>query len=185
MTYRAILAFILVSMVCTSTSVLARGGGSGGHGGFAGRGTSVVTVGRSSAGFQASRPVSVLSAGRAGGLSQPSLSNRFLSPIRPEVIAVSPGFGAGVINPPFTGPVVPSFGAVIGGLPFGRLPVVVTPFSGVPFFGYPVPTGPGGVPDQTQTQAAPVPGGTEPAGPNATLAACHAVPSGYHCDWPS
>jgi hypothetical protein len=204
------MAIAAIGLGYSPDSALARGGGggyggSGGHGGFAGRsGFSAFSgraglfhaPGRLAAGHFAAGHFVPRGSGFAlgfSGLIRPDLTgvSRFPSRIiRPEVIAVPPMAGSGAIVPPFTVPVVPPFGAAGGNALPGGLPVIVTPFVETTPFGSGFIGRATGLPDLSRAQAAslrnaPRDGVSNEAQPSGPLAACHPVPYGYHCDWPS
>nr|WP_294510399.1 hypothetical protein [uncultured Rhodopila sp.] len=199
----AVIAAAAAGIACLTAPALARGGGGGGghggaagHGGFAARGAVFGAAARSGA-WRAGGTAATAARGAAAlGLYRAAITGRALTPIRPEVINVPAALGTGGINPSFTGaPIVPPFGAAPVVPPFGTaasyvaLPVVTTPYAGVPVFAAAdasraaasqrtLPVGntglPGlGVPDATAVD------------PNTLHGTCHPVPHGYHCDWSS
>jgi hypothetical protein len=214
MGHRVILAAIAIAVIgvgYTLDSALARGGGGGGHGGFGGHGGVAGRSGFSGfrshagpihapdhfatrgSGFALGFPGLIGPSVTGLGVVRPSLigASRFPSRIiRPEVIAVSPMVGSGAIVPPFTVPIVPPFGATGSNALPGGLPVVVTPFVGTTPFGSGFIGRTPVQPDPSRSQAAllrnaPRDGVSNEAQPSGPLAACHPVPCGYHCDWPS
>jgi hypothetical protein len=85
---------------------------------------------------------------------------------------------------------VPPFGAAAGNPLPGGLPVVVIPFNGIPVFDSGFIASAPDLPDPARAQVAwprNVPGGgvSDDVQPSRLLTACHSVPNGYHCDWPS
>jgi hypothetical protein len=119
---------------------------------------------------------------------------RFLA--QPEVIVMPFAFGPDTIVAPLTIPIVAPFGSATVRASRGGLPVVITPSVNTPVFfsGFA-----GGMPAEapritepphvTEAPTAPEPETGVPrttaAAANPFPAACHPVPSGYHCDWPS
>ena len=172
MGHRAILfafAAAAVGVANVSAPALARGGGGGGggHGGFA-AGRSFMGFGAHARSFRTPGNSFTQRGGRAVVVSRSNPSRRVLSPIRPEVITVTPWGYLSAFDSGF-----------VGGAPTNV------------FIGGAPASAPGSS-DPPQTQAASPAGGpqagpadTKPADPNSPLVACHPVPSGYYCKWPS
>jgi len=211
MCHRAVLVAIAaaaVGLANVSAPALARGGGGGGgggHGGFA-AGRAFMGFGTHARTFRTPGNSALQRSGRVVIVSHSNPSGRVLSPIRPEVIRVPSSFGSGVLIPPFTTPIVPPIGSVTTVPWFAGLPAVVTPWGyasafGAGFFGSgfiggaptnvyvaEAPANPPGLSEPPQAATGvPQAGPTDatPAEPNSPLAACHPVPSGYYCNWPS
>jgi hypothetical protein len=183
-----------VAAAAIAAPALARGG-SGGHGGII-SGAPVVTFRphfggvHSPAGF-ASRPRSPAFIPAAS-----IASGRIRGPVQPEVIVMPFGVGAGAIVVPLTVPIVPRLDTATVRRSRVRLPVFVTQYDDTPGF-FPgfiagVPVEAPWVADPPQVRQAPAVTEPETGVPNTTAAdanplpaACHPIPSGYHCDWPS
>ncbi|MDR3534227.1 MAG: hypothetical protein P4L90_27140 [Rhodopila sp.] len=211
MSSRAILAALAVVAVGAATftaPALARGG-SGGRGGFVAgvpaagfRARVVVASPHAGVAVRRVRPVLVP--------SPLFLSGAFTSPNGPFVIVVRPVIVPTAIVPQIVSPIVPPFTAATAIVPpfgpgqvapsFVRLPIVVTPTFGSPEFAgavihLPAVAAPSrALVDGIVTQTAGAPVGNLPETriattrsviANASPAACHPIPSGYHCDWPS
>ncbi|MFL5255089.1 MAG: hypothetical protein ACJ8AI_19790 [Rhodopila sp.] len=196
--HRIILATIaIVAIGAGHAPALARGGGGGGHGGSGGHGGFAGRGGFSGHGGFFSAPGHPGVRGRGFALGAPGLivPRRFVPPIiRPEVIAVPPmparPVVSGAIVPPLTAPIVPPFGPAAANPSPDGLPVVVTPFVDTPAFGpgfvARAPARPGASRAQAAWPGAVSRGGVSTAASsNGLPAACHPMPNGYHCDWPS
>jgi hypothetical protein len=170
---------------CFTVPALARG--SGGHGGFAASSAVIGHGARGRAAFVGHRAVSATRGAAAAGLHRSPVIGRVPAPIRPEVINLPDSLGTGAIVPPFTGtPFVPPFGT---GASYVALPVVITPYAGVPSFaaaGTSRIAGSGGtLPVADTGLGAPGVSDANPADPNTLHGTCHPEPHGYHCDWSS